>query len=106
MTDPEHLVDQADEQLLEEPVDMFAPTYRLTPWQMEILEFERATWASPGRRGQAIIERFGHNQVRHNQVVLHLITIPAAAAYDPQVVGRLTRIRDRRAQIREHGGGR
>jgi len=83
--------------------DMLRIDYRLTAWQMEILEFERATWSKPGRRAEAVIERFGHNITRHIQVVHALITLPAAQAYDPQLVARLRRIQDARKAHRRGG---
>lgn len=70
----------------------------LTRLQMEILEFERATWSphALGRRDGAIYERFGHNPVRHAQLVLHILSLPAATAYDPVLVRQL---QDRQAQL-------
>ena len=75
----------------------------LTRAQMEILEFERATWRYLGRRDAVILERFGHTAVRHTQIVLHLIQQPAAEAYDPALVRRLRALRDKRASARRHG---
>lgn len=72
----------------------------LTRAQMEILEFERATWRHAGRREGVILERFGHNAIRHAQIVNHLIDLPAAAEYDPALVRRLRDLRDRRRASR------
>lgn len=79
---------------------MTAAAQQLTRLQMEVLEFERATWRYAGRREAVIFERFGHTAVRHAQIVNHLIDQPAAAAYDPALVRRLADLRDRRAATR------
>lgn len=78
-------------------------TEPLTRAQMEILEFERATWKYPGYRESVILERFGHNWVRHAQLVHHIITLPAALEYDPVLVRRLITLRDQRAARRARG---
>ena len=70
---------------------------QLSRLHMEVLEFERATWKYSGTRAAAILERFGWSEARHAQVVLHLIDQPAAAAYDPELVARLRRLRAQRA---------
>lgn len=72
----------------------------LTRAQMEILEFERAAWSSLGRRDHAILMRFGHSPTRHTQLVQHIITLPAAAEYDPLLVRRLIALRDKRRGAR------
>lgn len=77
---------------------------QLTRLQMEILEFERATWRYAGRRDAAILARFGHSPIRHAQIVNHLIDQPAAAAYDPQLVRRLRNLRAERARQHSRRG--
>ena len=78
---------------------------RLTRVQMEILEFELATWhpRALGRRDAAILERFGHTPIRHAQIVNYLIDHPAAAEYNPALVRQLRELRDRRATTRSRG---
>lgn len=78
-------------------------TRRLTFAEMELLEFERATWSRAGHKTDAIRTRFGITTTRYTQRLLAVLALPAAAEYDPQLVGRLTRLRDRRTQAR-HGG--
>lgn len=78
-------------------------TQELTRAQMEILEFERATWRYQGRREAVIRERFGHSAIRHAQIVNHLIDLPAAAAYDPTLIRRLRDIRDQHKAARARG---
>jgi hypothetical protein len=75
----------------------------LTPAQMEILEFERATWKYPGYRDAVILERFGHSPIRHAQILHHVIDLPAAAVYDPTLVSRLQAIRSKRRAQRTRG---
>lgn len=73
---------------------------QLTRLQMEILEFERATWRHLGHRDAAILQRFGHSPIRHAQIVQHLIDQPAAVVYDPVLVNRLREQRDRHKAAR------
>ena len=75
----------------------------LTRAQMEILEFERATWRYGGARDAAILERFGHSPTRHAQIVNHLIDQPAAHAYDPALVRRLLALRANHKTSRRRG---
>lgn len=65
-----------------------------------VLDFERLTWRYSGARESAIWERFGWSATRHAQVVSRLLDDPAALAYDPQLVLRLQRLRDRRRAVR------
>lgn len=83
---------------------MTAPETGLTRAEMELLEFERATWRYPGARDTAIHNRFGHSPTRHAQLLLALIETPAALAYDPVGVNRLRNLRDRRAIARRTSG--
>lgn len=66
-------------------------TATLTAGDMELLEFERATWKYPGARDAAILERFGLSRTAYLQRLLALAQHPAAAAYDAQLVARLRR---------------
>ena len=63
----------------------------LTAGDMELLEFERASWKYPGTRDAAILERFGLSRTAYLQRLLALVELPAAAAYDPLVVGQTRR---------------
>lgn len=75
-------------------------TQQLTRAQMEVLEFERASWKYAGRRDAVILERFGHSPWRHAQIVQHLIDLPAALEYDPALVNRLRDLREARRTSR------
>ncbi len=75
-------------------------TAPLTPADLEVLEFERATWRSPARRAAVIRHRVGISPTRYAQRLLIVVEHPDAAAYNPQLVdavrGRLARHRDQR----------
>ncbi|TDL05997.1 DUF3263 domain-containing protein [Mycobacterium paragordonae] len=64
----------------------------LTDQQVEMLDFERQWWATPGRKEDAIVERFGMSPVRYYQRLAQLLAAPAALAYDPVTANRLRRI--------------
>jgi hypothetical protein len=68
-----------------------------------ILDFERAWWTEPGPKEQAIRERLELSATRYYQVLNELLNSPEAAAYDPLVVRRLRRQRDRRRRARFEG---
>lgn len=68
-----------------------------------ILDFERCWWTEPGPKELAIRERFRLSPTRYYQVLTDLLDDPDAAAYDPLVVRRLRRLRDRRRRARFEG---
>lgn len=68
-----------------------------------ILDFERSWWAEPGSKEVAIRERFELSATRYYQILNELIDTPAASSYDPLVVRRLRRLRDRRRRARYEG---
>ena len=72
----------------------------LTPADLEVLEFERATWRYQGRREAVIRLRFGISTTLYTQRVLRIVEHPDAAAYNPQLVAairsRVARRRDQR----------
>jgi hypothetical protein len=68
-----------------------------------ILDFERSWWAEPGSKEVAIRERFELSATRYYQILNELIDTPAASVYDPLVVRRLRRLRDRRRRARYEG---
>ena len=74
-----------------------------------ILDFERTWWRLPGPKEVAIRERFGISGTRYYELVQDLLDDADAMAYDPLVVRRLRRVRDRRRRARwegRHAGGR
>src|SRR3954462_13702492 len=75
----------------------------LSDRERAILDFERTWWAEPGPKELAIRERFGLSATRYYQVLNALLESPDAATYDPLVVRRLRRLRDRRRRARFEG---
>ena len=73
----------------------------------DIIDFERTWRALPGTKAQAIRERFGMSDSRYYQLLNDVLDEPGVAAYDPLVVKRLRRHRDRRRRARfdrQYGG--
>lgn len=62
-----------------------------------ILAFERQPWRTTFAKDQAIVEQFGCTPTRYRQRLAQLVDNPAAHAADPVLIGRLRRLRDRRA---------
>ena len=68
-----------------------------------ILDFERSWWTESGPKEVAIRERFDLSPTRYYQILNELLEAPEAVAYDPLVVRRLRRLRDRRRRARFEG---
>ena len=68
-----------------------------------ILQFERDWWRSRRPKERAVRERLGLSGTRYHQLLNALIDRPDALAYDPMLVGRLRRLRERRRRIRFAG---
>lgn len=68
-----------------------------------ILDFERHWWTLPGPKMVAVRERFGLSATRYYKVLNALLASPDALAYDPLVVRRLLRLRERRRRARYQG---
>lgn len=75
----------------------------LSERERAILDFERTWWTEPGPKEAAIRERFDLSPGRYYQLLGGLLESPHAAAYDPLVVRRLRRLRDRRRKARFEG---
>ncbi len=75
----------------------------LSERERAILDFERTWWTEPGPKEIAIRERFDVSPARYYQVLTDLLESPEAMAYDPLVVRRLRRVRDRRRRARFEG---
>lgn len=65
-----------------------------------MLEFERTWWTLDGVKDTMIRERFQCAAERYYEELNALLEDPAAMAYDPLVVRRLIRLRDRRRRAR------
>jgi hypothetical protein len=68
-----------------------------------ILDFERSWWTQPGTKDAAIRASFELSPTRYYQVLNELLDTPDAYDYDPLVVRRLRRHRDRRRRARYEG---
>jgi Protein of unknown function (DUF3263) len=68
-----------------------------------ILDFERTWWTEPGPKELAIRARFDLSTTRYYRVLADLLDSDEAVAYDPMVVRRLRRLRDRRRRARFEG---
>jgi Protein of unknown function (DUF3263) len=75
----------------------------LTERDRAILDFERSWWSEPGPKELAIRERFELSGTRYYELLKELLEDPAAMDYDPLVVRRLRRLRDRRRRARFEG---
>ena len=72
----------------------------LTQRDREILDFERTWWDSPAPKDVQVLERFELSATRYQQLLTVLLEDEAAMAYDPLVVRRLQRQRERRRRAR------
>lgn len=70
-----------------------------------ILAFEKRAPRSIGAKEEAIRAELGLSPVRYYQRLNLLIDVPAAMAAHPVLLGRLRRIRDRRAGERQRAEG-
>ena len=83
----------------------------LTERDKAILDFERSWWSEPGPKETAIRERFELSATRYYEILNELLDDNESLEYDPLVVRRLRRLRDRRRRqrfegrpVREHPG--
>lgn len=66
----------------------------------EILALERLWWQYAGAKEQAIREKFDMSSTRYYQVLNALIDCDESLAFDPLLVKRLRRLRDKRQRSR------
>ncbi len=72
----------------------------LTERDRAIIEFERTWWAEDSSKETIIRERFELSTTRYYQLLGELIDSDEAYEYDPLVIRRLRRLRDRRRRAR------
>ncbi len=72
----------------------------LTEREQAILDFERSWWTADGVKDSMITERFGIDGAQYYRLLNELLERPEALDYDPLVVRRLRRLRDRRRRDR------
>lgn len=89
--------------MLREPWRGSLPGMALTDRDRAILDFERSWWTEAGPKEQAIRDRFELSATRYYQILNELLEMPEAHEYDPLVVRRLRRLRDRRRRARFEG---
>jgi len=75
----------------------------LTPQDRAILDFERTWWSLPGPKDQAIRLHLEVSPTRYYRLLGELAESADALDYDPLVVRRLRRERDRRRRSRFEG---
>ena len=75
----------------------------LTDRDRAILDFERSWWTETGPKDTAIRERFELSGTRYYQLLTELIGDQDALEYDPLVIRRLRRVRERRRRARVEG---
>jgi hypothetical protein len=75
----------------------------LTDRDRAILDFERSWWAESGPKEALIREKFELSATRYYQILNELLESQEACEYDPLVVRRLRRLRDRRRRARHEG---
>jgi hypothetical protein len=80
------------------------PFMPLSDRDRRILDFERTWWIEPGPKEQAIRSRLDLSPTRYYQRLAELMETDEALAYDPLVVRRLRRVRQRRRRARLDGG--
>ncbi len=72
----------------------------LTDRDRKILDLERAWWTEAEPKDAQIRERFELSTTRYHQLLAELLDDEEALSYDPLVVRRLRRQRDRRRRAR------
>jgi len=72
----------------------------LTERERAILDLESSWWTESGPKETVIAERLELSTTRYYELLGELIERPEAEAYDPLVVKRLRRMRDRRRRSR------
>jgi len=75
----------------------------LSPRERAILDFERFAWQLPGPKEAAIRAQLDLSPTRYYELLQRLCDSAAARAYDPLVIHRLRRLRDRRRRARYEG---
>ena len=75
----------------------------LTDRDRAILDFERSWWTEAGPKDTAIRERFELSGTRYYQLLTELLDDEDALAYDPLLIRRLRRVRERRRRARVEG---
>ena len=73
---------------------------QLSARDLAIIDFERDWWRLGGAKEAAIRETFDLSSTRYYQILNALLDNPDALAYDPLLIRRLCRLRERRQRAR------
>ncbi|MEO6989784.1 MAG: DUF3263 domain-containing protein [Aquihabitans sp.] len=72
----------------------------LTERDKAILDFEQSWWSQTGVKADAVRDRFELSTTRYYTLLTEILEDPASLDYDPLLVRRLRRDRDRRRRER------
>lgn len=86
-----------------DPTPSTAPAPELTERERAMIEFERSWWTMDDTRDLLIRARFSCSSEDYYQELNQLLDHPGALAFDPLVVRRLRRQRERRRRARIDG---
>lgn len=75
----------------------------LSEREKAILDFERRWWSLPGPKEASIRRHLAMSATRYYQLLGSLVDSSDALDFDPLVVRRLRRVRDRRRRVRFEG---
>lgn len=75
----------------------------LSEREKAILDFERRWWSLPGPKEASIRRHLAMSGTRYYRLLATLVDSTEALAYDPLVIRRLRRVRDRRRRVRFEG---
>ena len=75
----------------------------LTEREQALLDFEGSWWTLDDAKDTLIRAKFACSLDEYYQELNRLLEVPAALTYDPLVVRRLVRLRDRRRRARLEG---
>jgi hypothetical protein len=89
--------------LIEKGAAVSIAAMELSERERAILDFEGSWWTEPGPKEDAIKARFGLSATRYYQIVAGLVDRGEAEEYQPLVVRRARRSRDRRRRARFEG---
>ena len=70
-----------------------------------ILEFEQRWWLEPGTKEAALRAQLDLSPSRYRELLYALIDDPEAMAFDPMVVRRVRKVRERNRKARFEGKG-
>lgn len=70
-----------------------------------ILEFERGWWLEPGTKEAALRAQLDLSPSRYRELLYAIVDSPEALAFDPLVVRRTRKVRERNRKARFEGKG-